>query len=76
MCVSETQRDDKSQSVKEICVPGTIRLFQAHLASLNSIYYLDPPLRYLEPDITNLLMVSDHGQFFREDLALIAKPLR
>jgi hypothetical protein len=76
MCVSETQRDEKTLSVKEICVPGTIRLFQAHLASLNSIYYLDPPLRYLEPDITSLLTVSDHGQFFRQDLASIAKPLR
>jgi hypothetical protein len=76
LCVSETQRDDKSQTVKDICVPGTIKLFQAHLSSLNSIYYLDPPLRYLEEDITSLLTVSDYGKFFREDLASIAKPLR
>jgi hypothetical protein len=76
MCVSETQRDDKTQSVNEICVPGTIRLFQAHLSKLNSIYYLDPPARYLEEDITRLLRVSDHGQFFSKDLALLAMPLR
>lgn len=76
MCVSETQRDDKTQSVNEICVPGTIRLFQAHLSKLTSIYYLDPPARYLEKDITQLLRVSDHGQFFSRDLALLAMPLR
>jgi hypothetical protein len=76
MCVSETQRDDKTQSVNEICVPGTIRLFQAHLSKLRSIYYLDPPARYLEKDITQLLRVSDHGQFFSKDLALLAMPLR
>jgi hypothetical protein len=76
MCVSETQRDDKTQSVNEICVPGTIRLFQAHLSKLKSIYYLDPPARYLERDITQLLRVSDHGQFFSKDLALLAMPLR
>jgi hypothetical protein len=76
MCVSETQRDDKTQSVNEICVPGTIRLFQAHLSKLRSIYYLDPPARYLEKDIAQLLTVSDHGQFFSRDLALLAMPLR
>lgn len=76
MCVSETQRDDKTRSVNEICVPGTIRLFQAHLSKLRSIYYLDPPARYLEEDITQLVTVSDHGQFFSRDLALLAMPLR
>lgn len=76
LCISETQRDDKTQSVKEICVPGTIKLFQAHLSRLNSIYYLDPPLRYMENDITSLLKVSDHGKFFGEDLAVLARPLR
>lgn len=76
LCVSETQRDSKTEFVKDICVPGTIRLFQAHLSKLNAIYYLDPPLRYMEKDITDLLKVSDYGQFFREDLALLAMPLR
>lgn len=76
MCVSETQRDEKTQSVNEICVPGTIRLFQAHLSKLRSIYYLDPPTRYLDRDIAQLLTVSDHGQFFSKDLALLAMPLR
>jgi hypothetical protein len=76
LCVSETQRDNKTGHVKDICVPGTIRLFQAHLSRLNAIYYLDPPSRYLQSDITDLLIVSDYGQFFREDLALLAMPLR
>lgn len=76
LCVSETQRDSKTEYVKDICVPGTIRLFQAHLAKLNAIYYLDPPARYMKKDITDLLKVSDYGQFFREDLAVLAMPLR
>lgn len=35
ICVSEMQRD-KENNVNEICVPGTIQLFQRHLASLTS----------------------------------------
>lgn len=68
MCVSETQRDDIRLRVNDICVPGTIRLFQAHLSALSGIYYLDPPFRYLQPDITNLVLVGDYGQFFYFDL--------
>lgn len=37
VCVSETQRD-KETGVNEICVPGTIRMFQAYLAKLGGIY--------------------------------------
>lgn len=68
MCVSETQRDDIRIRVNEICVPGTIRLFQAHLSSLSGIYYLDPPIRYLQNDIRSLVSVGDYGQFFYNDL--------
>jgi len=68
MCVSETQRDDKSTSVKEICVPGTIKLFQAHLSSLSGIYYLDPPTRYLRRDVTSLVPVKRYSDLFTNDL--------
>ena len=31
-CISEVQRDDKTTAVKQICVPGTVALFQKHLS--------------------------------------------
>lgn len=60
-CVSETQRDDKAQSVNEICVPGTIALFQQYLANLGGIYYLDPPQRYLQLSQTGLIEIRSVG---------------
>jgi len=66
LCVSETQRDDDNQLVNDICVPGTVKLYQAHLSSLSGIYYLDPPTRYCAPDITELVAVSDYGQLLTQ----------
>ena len=60
-CVSETQRDDKKESVNEICVPGTIALFQEHLAKLGGIYYLDPPRRYLQLSEAGEIEVASVG---------------
>jgi len=66
-CVSEMQLDGK-KGVKEICVPGTIKLFQQHLASLAAICYLDPPARYLENDVRDTLPVHSMGSFLSEVL--------
>lgn len=68
MCVSEMQRagDD---GANEICVPGTIRLFQNHLASMDGIYYLDPPNRYLQQDITSIISVGSIGDFIKNRLS-------
>lgn len=63
ICVSETQRDDDDTAVNEICVPGTIKLFQEHLAKLSGIFYLDPPTRYLAPDISTIIDVGSLGDF-------------
>ncbi|MDH2420631.1 hypothetical protein [Cobetia amphilecti] len=68
LCVSETQRDDTKKGVNNICVPGTLKLYQAHLSSLSGLYYLDPPLRYLNPDVTDLVPVGDYGDFFKYEL--------
>jgi hypothetical protein len=68
LCVSETQRDDKKQGVNNICVPGTIKLFQAHLSKLSGLYYLDPPVRYLQDDILSLVPVGDFGKLFKTAL--------
>jgi hypothetical protein len=67
VCVSETQRD-KENNVKEICVPGTIRLFQKHLARLSGIYYLDPPERYLNADLQEVISVGTLGQLLTSTL--------
>jgi hypothetical protein len=67
VCMSEMQLD--KSGVKEICVPGTIRLFQTHLARLSGIYYLDPPLRYLQDDVLKYIKVASLGTFLNQDLA-------
>jgi hypothetical protein len=64
LCISETQRDDVKNRVNDICVPGTIRLFQRHLASLDFICYADPPTRYLQADVTELVEVKTLGWLF------------
>ena len=68
LCVSETQRDDRKALVNDICVPGTIKLYQDHLSKLSGLYYLDPPKRYTDSDITDRINVGDYGQLFRTDL--------
>lgn len=68
LCVNETQRDDKNFTTNDICVPGTIKLFQSHLAKLYGVYYLDPPVRYLKRDITSLLNVNTIGHFLVYDM--------
>lgn len=57
-CMSEVQRDDKTQTVKQVCVPGTVALFQKHLAKLNGLYYCDIPLRYARPDLGAVIAVK------------------
>lgn len=73
LCVSETQRDNDKSKVNDICVPGTIKLYQAHLAAMTGIYYLDPPARYLSNDILELVNVGSIGQFLKFDLCRIVE---
>lgn len=57
-CMSEVQRDDKNDTVKQVCVPGTVALFQKHLANLNGLYYCDVPLRYARADLAGVIAVK------------------
>jgi hypothetical protein len=75
-CVSETQRDDEDQSVNEICVPGTIVLFQEYLAKLGGIYYLDPPRRYLRLNDEGVIEVASVGALVTEKLATLISRLQ
>jgi hypothetical protein len=65
-CISEVQRDDKTQTVKQICVPGTIALFQKHLAKVAGLYYCDVPQRYSRQDFTQLIPVRDFHHIFSD----------
>lgn len=67
VCVSEMQRK-RDEGANAICVPGTIRLFQRHLAALSGLYYLDPPERYLQPDVTAHVAVRTLGSLLADDL--------
>lgn len=67
VCASELQRDG-DDNVNEICVPGTIKLFQSHLAKLKAIYYLDPPTRYLAGDVLQVIKIDSLGTLLAQDL--------
>jgi hypothetical protein len=67
MCVSEMQRAGVNKA-NEICVPGSINLYQSHLAHLEGIYYLDPPTRYLQPDVTDVISIGTIGSFIKTEL--------
>jgi len=67
VAASELQRDGDS-GVNEICVPGTVRLFQRFLAKLDAIAYLDPPARYLMADVASVVPVITVGELLTERL--------
>lgn len=71
-CISEVQRDDATSTVKQICVPGTIALFQKHLARVNGLYYCDIPRRYAQKDFTRIIPVKPFHALFAD----IAQHLR
>lgn len=64
VCISETQLDEKTQSVKQVCVPGTVKLFQKHLAPMYGLYYCDIPQRYAAGDMERVLPVKPIGRLF------------
>lgn len=66
LCISETQLDDRTQSVKQVCVPGTVKLFQKYLAPIVGLYYCDVPQRYDSDDIKNIMPVRSFGDFFTD----------
>lgn len=73
-CISEVQRDDKTQTVKQICVPGTIALFQKHLANVNGLYYCDIPRRYAQADFTKIIAVQPFHRLFLDIETYLSAP--
>lgn len=72
VCISETQLDDKTKSVKQVCVPGTIKLFQKHLAPTAGMYYCDVPQRYAAADMTKIVNVRSVGHLFEDIRSILA----
>jgi hypothetical protein len=72
-CISETQLDKTNGRtvVKQVCVPGTVKLFQRFLAKLDGLYYCDVPLRYAMPDLTMHIPVKSLGALFDDVKALL-----
>ena len=66
VCISETQLDKKNNSIKQICVPGTVKLFQQFLSSVSGLYYCDLPQRYSSIDMQRIIPVKIVGDFFRD----------
>lgn len=65
-CVSETQLDHKTNSVKQVCVPGPVKLFQKNLGEISGLYYCDVPQRYAAADMQACLPVKEIGEIFRD----------
>lgn len=73
VCISETQLDDKTKTVKQVCVPGTVKLFQKYLAPLGGLYYCDVPQRYAAPDMQRVVPVRSLGDLFGDVADLLAR---
>ncbi|EMI4312562.1 hypothetical protein V6447_003800 [Vibrio vulnificus] len=68
---SETKLGKQTMYVDDICVPGTIKLFVNHLSTISGFYYLDPPSRYMQLDMQQVVKVSTLGQLLSNDLSYL-----
>lgn len=64
VCISETQQDAKNLKVNQVCVPGTVKLFQRYLAPIGGVYYCDVPQRYNSNDMRRVIPIKSVGDFF------------
>jgi hypothetical protein len=73
VCISETQLDKKRKRVQQVCVPGTIKLFQKYLANVSGLYYCDLPQRYGTTDLEGIVNVRSVGHLFEDIRAILVK---
>jgi hypothetical protein len=70
--LAETKTNKKKQEVLEICLPDQWRVYQAYIAKLKRVYYLDLPATYeqLNREFPPL-RIKEFGEFFSQwsDLA-------
>ena len=65
--LAETKMDKRSREVVEICLPDQWQVYQAYIAKLKRVYYLDLPSAYgkLNQEFPPL-RVKEFGEFFFE----------
>lgn len=68
----ETKTDKEKREVIEICLPDQWRIYQAHIAQLRRIYYLDVPIAYKGLNDVFPRIAVKPGEFFFETKALIS----
>lgn len=66
--LAETKLDHTTRKVTEICVPDQWRAYQAYIATISRIYYLDPPNAYLQLNTKQPpIRVKPFGDYFFDD---------
>lgn len=70
---AETKLDSRSHEVVEICVPDQWLAYQARLARMDRIYYLDVPRRYavLASQNKGVIVIKPFTDFFTEKASLL-----
>jgi hypothetical protein len=79
--VSENQLDKKGETVKDICIPDKMAVYQKYLAKLEGLYYLDPPAAYCRAKFAQTtfrpyLPVKDLSLLFSQDLAMLIDEMK
>jgi hypothetical protein len=73
---SETKLDSKTHEVVEICVPEQWLAYQTHLATMDRIYYFDPPSTYVElARQFEIIRLKQIAEFFAEKEEVLSRPL-
>ncbi len=73
VCLNETNKQSRTKSVIEVCLPDQWKIYQMFIAQLYRIYYLDVPDRYRElSSVYPFIHVKDFSDFFDESEALVS----
>lgn len=73
-CISENQLNSSNRTIKQICVPGTIKLYEQHISSLYAIYYCDPPQIYVQENFQDIISVKYIGYLFEDLEHILSTP--
>jgi hypothetical protein len=67
VCINETNKQSKDNSVIEVCLPGQWAIYQMYIARMYRIYYLDIPEKYaLMSKAYPFIQVKEFADFFNE----------
>lgn len=67
VCINETNKQSKDNSVIEVCLPGQWAIYQMYIARMYRVYYLDIPEKYaLMSKSYPFIQVKEFADFFKE----------